>query len=81
MADSLDALTAATGISRESVLSLWEEVKANHGRLNSCARHDFPDPIPGELSARYECRNCRGWVDGSAVHWYRLGLQHGGGNG
>lgn len=78
MADSLDTLSAATGIGRASILELWEEVKANHARLDACPRHDFPDPEPGSLGKRYECRNCRGWTDASAVRWYRDGLKHGG---
>jgi hypothetical protein len=81
MADSLDKLTAATGLRRDSLLGIWEEVKANHARLDACPRHDFPEPEPMALSTRYECRNCRGWTDGSSVRWYRLGLQHGAGNG
>lgn len=77
MADSVDKLSAATGISRESMLSLWDEVKANHQRLESCKRHDFPTTETGRLGLRYTCRVCGGWADGHSIVWYLRGVAHG----
>lgn len=77
MPDSLDKLSAAAGVSRDSMLSLWEEVRANHERLESCPRHDFHTPEPGRLGVRYTCRACGGWADGHAIVWYMRGLAHG----
>lgn len=68
---------AAAGIGRDSMLSPWEEVKANHQRLESCKRHDFPTPETGSLGLRYTCRVCGGWADGHAIVWYMRGLAHG----
>ena len=77
IAPGLAGLSRATGIERETIVSIWEEVRANSARLESCARHAFPDPEPGRLAGRYTCANCQGWADGSAVFWYRRGLAHG----
>jgi hypothetical protein len=77
MADSVDTLSSVTGLRREALLGIWDAVKANHAKLDACPGHDFGPLQPGNLSARYECRNCRGWADGSAVSWYQKGLAHG----
>lgn len=79
MPDSVDKLSAATGLRPDALLPLWAEVSANHERLAACPRHDFPDPEPGRLGLRYTCRACGGLADGSSVVWYRRGLSHGGG--
>lgn len=84
MADSLDAISEASGIDRESMLALWAEVKANHAKLEACPRHAFiaMEPEPRRLSGKWRCASCGGEVEASAARWYRLGLEHAGvGNG
>lgn len=76
--DSVDRLAGFTGQSREALLGIWEEVKANTARLNACPRHDFVAEQPGRLGSKWRCSACSGTVDGSAAHWYRQGLTHGG---
>ncbi len=61
-------------------------VRANHGRLNGCLRHEFaPAPVkPGSVASRtplvlrYRCAACGGEVDAHAHYWYQRGREHGG---
>lgn len=79
--DSLQTLCDATGVSRSSMLVLWEEVKANQAKLAACARHDFIALEPERrLGGKFRCTSCGGEADSHAVHWYRDGLRHAGGS-
>lgn len=72
--DGLAAMGSVTGLSRQTMLEIAADVKANHARLTACARHDF---APADTGARRRvCRNCDGWSDLHAVHWYEKGLAH-----
>ncbi|MDO9252612.1 MAG: hypothetical protein Q7U48_13815 [Hydrogenophaga sp.] len=78
MADNVDTISRVTGMPRQELLSLWDEVQRNHTRLRTCQRHDFGPLTPGaKPSTRYECRNCGGWADSTAIYWYQIGLEHG----
>lgn len=79
MTDGVDKLSAASGLQRDTLLRIWDEVKANDAKLRGCSRHDFGDlGPPPRLGKRYECRNCGGWASADAVRWYNEGLRHGG---
>jgi hypothetical protein len=58
---------------------IWEEVKANHAKLEQCKGHDFSRPYKqrGELVTDWMCSKCGGHVDTSHKRWYELGLKHG----
>jgi hypothetical protein len=57
--------------------AIWEEVKANHARLDSCpGPHKFP-PFRAKLNDRYVCETCNGAIDSVNRIWYERGLQHG----
>lgn len=73
----IQKLAQATGIPQADILSMWDEVKANHAKLDGCARHDFGSVDDRKLGARYTCRACGGWTDATAVMWYERGLNHG----
>jgi hypothetical protein len=60
---------------------LWEEVKANHARLEACPGHRF-EPIEWvdtgkEIPRKHRCAVCGGWADSIAVIWYERGVAHG----
>ena len=59
-------------------MEIWEEVKANHKKLDNCTSHDFTEVINKENMARtkYKCTNCGGTVDFIAKHWYEKGREH-----
>lgn len=77
MTEQIQKLAQRTGIPKASLLSIWDEVKANHAKLDGCVRHDFGTADDRKLGARYACRACGGWADASAVTWYSRGLEHG----
>lgn len=63
-----------TGLPREEIVAIAEQVKANSQRLRACPWHEFEELItapPGR--GRYRCRHCQGEVDASAYHWHQQG--------
>lgn len=77
MADNLDKLATATGLSRQTMLELAIQVKANVARLSTCPWHDF-EPVPGAKVVfgqpdRYRCKHCEGEIDRHAYHWHEQG--------
>lgn len=60
--------------------SIWEEVKANHARQDSCVGpHDFSieHERMGALVRKYRCTKCDGTIDSINRIWYLKGLEHG----
>ncbi|WP_175712230.1 hypothetical protein [Burkholderia ambifaria] len=74
----IDALSRATGLSREDMLAMHAQVKANHALLDACSKHAFSPIEPGRLLSRHRCVSCGGEVDAHAAHWYARGLLHAG---
>ncbi len=58
---------------------IFEEVKENHRKLDSCSLHDFSiDITPSKpYMKKFRCTNCSGEVDLTTKSWYEKGLQHG----
>lgn len=58
---------------------IFEEVKENHKKLDSCNLHDFSiDNNPEKLYGRkYQCTKCGGVVDSVTKSWYESGVAHG----
>jgi hypothetical protein len=68
-------------LTKDELMKMWDEAKANGKRLDECyGPHDFiADGHAERPSAqRYVCLKCKGTVDWSPHHWYKLGLKHGG---
>lgn len=67
-------LSDLSGIPQDGVREIFEQVKANHAKLNACAYHEF-DPIEGSRPTRrrYRCRHCGGEIDSIAFHWHEQG--------
>jgi hypothetical protein len=80
MADSIDTLSKLTGISKPSMLQIWEEVQANHKRLDECeGPHDFSikkDP-DRKIGSDWICTKCGGRISAPNKTWYERGLAHG----
>lgn len=56
---------------------IWEFVKENHKKLNSCKLHEFEDITPNRpLDKKYKCKNCGGELDSINVSYYNLGRKH-----
>ncbi len=56
-----------------------KEFFINKKVLESCDSHDFNIDSVYEaknLNHKFVCKNCGGFADASAVHWYNLGRLH-----
>jgi len=76
MPDLFEQMNKNTGIPRAELEGIWEAVKVNQGRLESCAGpHDFLT-VPGN-ARRLRCARCGGEMSPSDVFTYTRGLEHG----
>ena len=72
--DGIGVMSQVSGLSRADVLSIAEQVKANHAKLNSCAYHEFAPILPlVPVRQRYRCINCGGEIDAIAHMWHERG--------
>lgn len=72
--DGIGVMSEISGLPRDEIQAIAEQVKANHAKLQACAYHQFEALItapPGR--GRYRCRNCQGEVDAIAYRWHELG--------
>ena len=70
-------LSAVTGIQREELQRIWDEVKQNSDKLRNCGDHSFV--MTGEVKTigqKYRCVNCDGTIDSIARSWYEDGRRH-----
>lgn len=77
--DAIGVLENVSGLKREEIAKIWEEVKANQKRLRECeGPHEFEKTNDGLYArADYRCKRCKGRVNGQQYHWYEEGLKHG----
>lgn len=77
--DALKVLENVSGLKKEEVAKIWEEVKENSERLRGCeGPHEFEKKNDGLYArADYRCKKCGGRVNGPQYHWYEEGLKHG----
>lgn len=75
--DGVGVMAEVTGLPRDEIRAIAEQVKANGAKLRACPWHDFEvieqTGIVARLSDRYRCRHCQGDVDSSAYHWHEQG--------
>ena len=72
----ISTLSQATGLSKEKIKQIWDEVQENKIKLDSCPLHDFS--IKEEK--RWKCSKCDGWISAHSKLWYEKGLEHGSNN-
>lgn len=77
--DGAAALSQLSGIPREKVLSIWEQVKANSARLKGCARHRFSGGKV-KIGQKMTCLVCGGEMDLPRIGEYIRGYKAGGGS-
>lgn len=77
--DGAGVMADLTGLSRQSVVELAEQVKANSERLAGCPYHEFApiaspaghaQPAPRQ---RYRCIECGGEVSRTEWYWHEQG--------
>jgi len=78
MPDGVEILSNISGLSKDDIRSIWDEVKENAKKLEECSGpHDFqPDnsrkPVRDEV-----CSKCGGKISKVDANWYRKGLKDG----
>ena len=57
---------------------IWEEVKENNRKLNSCPLHDFSIDLKPDrkLGKDWQCTQCGGNISSIDKSWYEKGLEH-----
>lgn len=77
--DGAEDISRMTGLSRDKVISLWEEVKENVRRLDGCERHKFDAPLV-KIGEKLTCQNCGGVLSLSDISQYVRGFRAAGGD-
>lgn len=72
-------MSRISGIPRTEVLSLWEQVKENHRKLNACPRHRF-EGKEVRIGQKMTCLECGGEMDLSRIGQYIDGYRAAGGD-
>lgn len=72
--DGVGVMADLTGLSRQSVVDIAAQARANSERLTACPYHEF-SPVASEAPRRprYRCIECGGEVDANAYHWHQQG--------
>ena len=75
--DGLEVLSRVSGIPKKEVNEIWQRVKENKARLDSCELpHDFyPINENGRLPRKAVCKECLGVVDITNARFYIQGLR------
>lgn len=79
MADVKKILSSVSGLSEEKMDSIWQEVKENRDKLESCKKHNFGEIEYSSVRRKYVCKNCGGYMDFRYVKEYSRGYIAAGG--
>ena len=77
--DGAEALSKISGLGRDEIRGIWEQVKANSAKLRSCNRHRF-EASQVKLGQKMICLNCGGTISLTDVGYYIRGYEANGGN-
>ena len=81
MVDGLKVLSQISGRPQKEVNEIWEQMKANHKRLNSCKGHRFGQiDVKNIRTRRVKCQRCGGFMSVIDIGIYQKGYAHAGGN-
>ncbi len=75
--NSLDTLSKATGMSKDGIRTIFEEVKADLEVLKACPEHDFQPQDEDNRLSDCTCTRCGGTVRRPDAMWYKRGFDHG----
>ena len=69
-------------ISKETAQKIWEQVKENLSKLNSCSSHTFGDVLGGKEMTHqsFPCKKCGGLMRSHDIFVYTKGYKAAGGN-
>ena len=76
--NGVGVMSEITGLEAAEVGRIWEQVKANNARLESCPYHEFEQsPQTAVLRSlthqKYVCKHCKGEVDHQQYSWHEKG--------
>jgi DNA-directed RNA polymerase subunit M/transcription elongation factor TFIIS len=73
----MDVLPQVSDISKDGMKKIWDNVKENHKKLDSCNLHDFSIDLNPEkkIGKRWQCQKCSGKVDAAVKEWYESGVR------
>lgn len=77
--DGAETLSALSGLSRDEMLRIWVEVKANNRKLDACVKHRFSGGTV-KIGEKVTCLECGGNMMLVSVRDYIAGYQACGGN-
>lgn len=77
--DGAQLLSNLSGMPRDKVLEIWEEVKINSAKLKNCIRHRFEQQSV-KLGDKITCVNCGGVMSLSSAGEYVRGYKASGGD-
>ena len=77
----VEVLSKVSGMPIETANALFEEVKENHVRLDSCSGpHEFEEVNmggSGGFARDMRCKRCGGVLNRVHAIWYERGVKHG----
>ena len=77
MPDGVEILSKVSGLSKDDILSIWDEVRENAKKLEGCpGPHDFQPDTSKRLNRDEVCSKCGGKISKVNANWYREGLEH-----
>lgn len=78
MGDVFEALSKVSGLPKREVDAIWQGVKDNQRKLDSCTHpHDFEIiSEPNKVVRNARCTKCGGTTSASCARWYIDGLKH-----
>lgn len=80
MANVLNELSEISGLPKKDAENIWEEIKENKKKLNSCKKHQFGKVKTKPLCEPVPCRNCGGFMNKIDILSYQGDYVAAGGN-
>lgn len=76
--DGVGVMAEVSGLGRSEVKELWEQVRANSAKLESCRYHEFEQspqtaPLRSLTHQKYVCIHCKGEVNYQQYTWHEKG--------
>ena len=75
--NAVEGIINLFGISKEEQMKIFESVKENRLKRESCTLHEF-EKESDKFGSKYICKNCGCREDANFVIAYKQGLKHGG---
>lgn len=76
--DGTEVLSRVSGLSKDAIRGIWDDVKANSARLQACARHRFDGGF--QIGQKKVCLVCGGGMGLTDIGNYIRGYEAAGGN-